>query len=166
MGLFFLIIIFLHYIRRKLANSKKNVPISRFKCLDGHVVRSKGELIIDNYLHLNGIRHIYEKTININGKPIKYDWYLPEGKLYIEYWGYHGKEYEARKKEKMRLYEKANLRLVSIENEIFDDIYKKLREMLGKYFNLTNSRMVSKYCPNCGVSLDGRFKEQFEPMDI
>ena len=54
--------------------------------MDGHVVKSKGELIIDNFLHNQGINHIYEKTIKVHGNPIKYDWYLPDIDVYIEYY--------------------------------------------------------------------------------
>jgi hypothetical protein len=48
--------------------------VSSLKCLDGHIVKSKGELIIDNYLTTLGIDHIYEKTIKIKGNNVKCDW--------------------------------------------------------------------------------------------
>ena len=133
--------------------------------MDGHVVKSKGELIIDNYLYIHGIKHFYEKTIRVNGNPIKYDWYLPEIKLYIEYWGFYGKEYEARKKEKIRLYNKGKLDLLSIENEMFDDIYKILDEKIGKFIDLKESINHMRYCPNCGFNLDERFKNKSKSIN-
>ena len=85
-----------------------------FKCLDGHIVRSKGELIIDNHLYRLGFEHEYENTIRIRGKPLKYDWYLSDYKIYMEYWGYYGKNYMKRKAEKLQMYRKGNLKLISI----------------------------------------------------
>ncbi|KKL83949.1 hypothetical protein LCGC14_1969600, partial [marine sediment metagenome] len=105
-GIIFVVFFVMGYwIIRKILKSlkKKYVPkvATSFRCLDGHVVRSKGELIIDNHLHRLGIEHEYENTIRVRGKPIKYDWYLPKSKIYIEYWGYHGKNYMKRKEEKL-----------------------------------------------------------------
>ena len=157
---------FFYQLFRYLRKKKKIIPISTFKCIDGHVVKSKGELIIDNYLYIYGIKHFYEKTIKINGNPIKYDWFLPDIKLYIEYWGFYGKEYEARKKEKIRLYNKGKLDLLSIENEMFDDIYKNLDERLGIFIDLKESNNQLKYCPNCGFNLDERFLQKSNSINI
>lgn len=165
MVLFFIVII-LYYAFKYLRKSRKSVLISSFKCIDGHVVKSKGELIIDNFLHINGIKHIYEKTIKVNGHSIKYDWYLPDIRIYIEYWGYYGKEYEARKKEKIKLYKKGKMLLLSIENEMFDDIYSNLRKKLGNYINITESRNQIRHCPNCGVILDDRFTQKSKSINI
>lgn len=58
-----LIFILVYYsvkkIIKKNEKSRKEDSISKFKTLDGHVVRSKGELIIDNYLYILGFNHIY-----------------------------------------------------------------------------------------------------------
>ena len=87
---------------------KKYLPqrATSFKCLDDHIVKSKGELIIDNHLYRLGLEHEYESTIKVRGHPIKYDWYLPKYDVYIEYWGYFGKDYMKRKAEKLVLYRK------------------------------------------------------------
>jgi len=132
-----LILLFIYYlikkIRKRSSKYRKPDQLTDFKCLDGHVVKSKGELIIDNFLYLNGIQHKYEKKIKIRGQTIKTDWYLPKYKVYIEYWGYYGKAYMKRKKKKLKLYKKANIKLVSIENEMFHDIYYHLKRYLKKY---------------------------------
>ena len=128
-----------------------------FKCLDGHIVRSKGELIIDNQLHRLGFEHDYEKTIRIRGKPLKYDWYLPDYKAYIEYWGYYGKKYMKRKTEKLRLYRKGNLKLISIEDIMLKDIYSNMEKKFRKIIKLKELDLVKKHCPNCGIELDKRF---------
>ena len=113
--------------KRKFSSLKR---VSSFKCLDGHIVKLKGELIIDNYLTILGIDLLYEKTIKIKGKNVKCDWYLPEIDVYMEYWGYSGKKYNKRKKEKLGLYKIANKKLISIDNMMFDDIYSNLDRML------------------------------------
>ncbi|TFG06177.1 MAG: hypothetical protein EU539_08345 [Promethearchaeota archaeon] len=158
-GVFFVFFyIFFFYLIKKLKKilKKKYLPetASSFKCLDGHVVRSKAELIIDNFLYNNGIKHVYENTIKIKGSSIKYDWYLPDHDIYIEYWGYFGKEYMKRKEEKIRLYKKGNLCLVSIEDIMFKDLYHHLKELLKKDIEFMDSK---KHCPNCGILLDERF---------
>ena len=161
-GLVFIIVFVACYIGgQKLRNffkkSEKPAQVTSFKCFDGHIVRSQGELIIDNHLHRLGIKHEYERTIRVRGNPIKYDWYLPKQDIYIEYWGFFGKEYEKRKEEKLNLYRKGKLRLISIENEMFSDIYSKLEKELKKYMILKETNIVKKHCPGCGFELDKRF---------
>ncbi len=151
----------IHYFIGKSLKDSKEGDTSEYpeqlKCLDGHIVKSRGELIIDNYLYRLKIKHIYEGEIRVNGHIIKYDWYLPDFDVYIEYWGYFGKEYLERKKEKIKLYEEGNLELISIEDEMFHDIYKYLREQLEKYGTIEPFERKKKFCPNCGVLLDERF---------
>lgn len=156
--IFIFIFTIILYIIRKLKKifQKKYIPetATSFKCLDGHIVRSKGELIVDNFLYNNNISHEYEKTININGNSIKYDWFLPDHEIYIEYWGYYGKDYMKRKEKKIKLYQKGKLNLISIEDIMFKDIYHNLGGVLRSYIKTMNSE---KHCPNCGIILDDRF---------
>ena len=87
--IFVVIFLIIYWVIEKILKSikKKYIPkiATSFKCLDGHVVKSKGELIIDNHLHRLGIEHEYENTIRVRGHPIKYDWFLPKYKIHIEY---------------------------------------------------------------------------------
>ena len=85
-------------------------------CKDSHKVRSYPELIIDNFLHENGINHEVEKSFDFNNKKYKCDFYLPDLNLFIEYWGiYHNENYLKRKEIKLILYKKLKLNLLSIE---------------------------------------------------
>jgi len=159
-GIIFVIcFVIIYWIIQKILKSlkKKYQPkkATSFKCLDGHVVRSKGELIIDNHLHRLGIDHEYENTIRLRGKPIKYDWYLPNFKIYIEYWGYYGKNYMKRKEEKLSLYRKGKLALISIEDIMLKDIYSNLEKELNRYIK---KDLIKRHCPNCGIELDKRFE--------
>jgi len=164
-----ILVIIILYIYRIIKNvfsikSKQKIYSSKsvrsFKCLDGHIVKSKGELIIDNYLTILKIDHLYEKTIKIKCNNVKCDWYLPEIDVYMEYWGYSGKKYNRQKHEKLRLYKIANKKLISIDNMMFDDIYSNLDSMLKKFFNPKDSKKISipKYCNYCGMELDNRYQ--------
>jgi len=117
------------------------VNFKNFKCLDGHLVKSKGELITDNYLYILGIRHEYEKKIKMLNHKVKCDWYLSEFNIYIEYWGFHGKNYLKRKKEKIKLYKKTKLKLKHFIN------IKEIEPLFG----------IKKHCSNCGIALDERY---------
>ena len=156
--LFVVCFVIVYWIINKIVKSikKKYKPkiATSFKCLDDHIVRSKGELIIDNHLHRLGIEHEYENTIRIRGMPIKYDWYLPKDKIYIEYWGYHGKDYMKRKEEKLRLYRKGKIKLISIEDIMLKDIYTNLEKELNRFIK---KDAIKRHCPNCGIELDNRF---------
>jgi hypothetical protein len=146
--------------KNRCKTKKKKVALNKYRCLDGHLVRSKGELIIDNYLYFLGISHIYERILILWGNKIKCDWFLPKYDLYIEYWGYTGKKYLERKEEKLRLYRKAKLELISIENWMFIDLYSNINKVLEKYVSLHQERYWKprkKFCTNCGSELDERF---------
>jgi predicted nuclease of restriction endonuclease-like RecB superfamily len=132
---------------------------TKFTCADNHVVRSKGEMIIDNWLTEQGIQHEYEKKISVHGHPIKYDWYLPKTNAYVEYWGFHGKTYMARKKEKINLYQSDHLTLISIEDKDLENIYVQLpRKLAGnqKKQKINAQNVEMKFCPNCGANLSDR----------
>ncbi|MBD3255884.1 MAG: helicase IV [Candidatus Lokiarchaeota archaeon] len=159
-GIIFLIIIVIvitYLVRKLILRFKKAQKIERptsYLCLDGHKVKSKGELIIDDLLFNLGIPHKYEETIQINGNSVKYDWYLPSCEVYIEYWGYYGKDYLKRKEEKKKLYRKAKLNLISVEDIMLENIHYNFKKELEKFIDLNSNK---KYCPNCGENLDNRF---------
>ncbi len=89
------------------------------KTLDGHLVRSKSEMLIDNFLYINGITHAYDKKLPIT--ELAYcDFYIPVTRnvtrgVYIEYWGLDDEEYLKRKAEKVELYIKYKLPLIEIK---------------------------------------------------
>lgn len=153
--LILLVVIFFTYksLKKRRERDKKkkqkkqpsqSIQIKKYTCLDGHVVKSKGELIIDNYLHLLKIEHKYERSIYLYGLKIKYDWYLPKYDVYIEYWGYGGKKYEKRKREKLHLYKKAKFNLISVENYMFYDIYSEFDKLLKKFIDMKKLKKLVK----------------------
>lgn len=94
----------------------------RYTCKDGHIVKSKSERDIDNYLFEHGISHAYERELpyGASEKEVLHpDFYLPnylgDGKhVYIEHWGYNENniQYKKTKKFKMPIYERLGITLI------------------------------------------------------
>lgn len=94
----------------------------KYTCKDGHIVKSKSERDIDNYLFEHGISHAYERELpyGATDKEVLHpDFYLPnylgDGKhVYIEHWGYNENniQYTKTKKFKMPIYKKLGITLI------------------------------------------------------
>jgi hypothetical protein len=101
---------------------------------DGHFVRSKAEMLIDNWLYMAEIVHAYERKLPIE-EEMYCDFYIPTGKVYIEFWGYENDEkYLARKQEKLAIYKKYNFNLIELtDKEVLnlDDILPRLLLKFG-----------------------------------
>lgn len=110
---------------------RKKFP-AEYRTSDGHYVRSRAEALIDNYFYNNGVVHAYEKKLNID-EPMYCDFYLPEGKIYIEFWGLEeDAKYSARKKQKLDLYSKYNFKLLELNNADLDNLDEVLETKLRK----------------------------------
>jgi hypothetical protein len=108
-----------------IADFRNKFP-PKHRATDGHWVRSKAELLIDNWLYVSGIAHAYERRLPIEEEAYC-DFYIPEGKVYLEYWGLErDPKYEARMKVKIELYEKYGLNLL----ELTDDHIRNLDDYL------------------------------------
>jgi hypothetical protein len=63
------------------------------------------------------------------------DFYIPKGKVYIEYWGYSDEpKYSARKQRKLEIYHKYNFHLIELtdkEMQNLDDTLPKLLLAFG-----------------------------------
>ncbi|MFX1418144.1 MAG: hypothetical protein ACFE9N_04395 [Promethearchaeota archaeon] len=62
-----------------------------------------------------------------------------------------------RKAEKLELYRKGRLKLISIEDIMLEDIYSHLEDELAKYIQFNLKILTNKHCTNCGIELDDRF---------
>lgn len=99
-----------------------------YRTTDGHWVRSKAEMLIDNWLYMSGIVHAYERQLPIE-EDIFCDFYIPEGKVYMEFWGLEkDPKYAVHKKEKIEIYRKYGLNLI----ELVDEHVKNLDDYLPK----------------------------------
>ncbi len=91
-----------------------------YTCRDGHIVKSKSERDIDNYLYDKKIAHAYEKKLyyldeNQQKQELTPDFYLPDKDIYIEHWGYDetNKKYTDIKKFKLDIYKRQNLTIIN-----------------------------------------------------
>lgn len=111
---------------------------AEYRTNDGHYVRSRAEVIISNWLFGECIAHAYEKRVPIE-EDVYCDFYIPKGKIYIEFWGYEDDEkYLARKQKKRELYKKYKLNLIEIDNSKINNIDDFLpRELLKFGINLS-----------------------------
>ncbi|MCF7370787.1 glycerol kinase [Vibrio sp. J2-3(2022)] len=101
---------------------------AKHRTLDGHYVRSKGELLIDNWLYLAGVVHAYERQLPID-QDVTSDFYLPGGKVYLQFWGSDTGEMAEADRETIRtVYEQHHFNLIEVKPSELD----KLDEVLPK----------------------------------
>jgi hypothetical protein len=119
-------------VENKESSFRVTFPASE-RAQDGHMVRSRGEMLIDNYLYVAGLAHAYERRLPIE-EECYCDFYLPKGNVYIEFWGLEeDKDYVDRKKIKLELYKKYNLNLIELKNEHISNLDDHLPRMLLKF---------------------------------
>ncbi len=84
------------------------------RAADGHFVRSRAEMLIDNWLYMAEIVHAYERKLPIE-EDVYCDFYIPTGKVYIEFWGLENDpKYAARKEQKKSIYAKYGFNLIEL----------------------------------------------------
>ncbi len=113
---------------------RKKYP-AEYRTKDGHYVRSKAELTIDDSLYLWGIAHAYEKKLPNTEEDVYSDFHIPSGSgrpkaVYIEYWGMENDEkYNQRKNKKIEIYNMLGLSLIQLN----DADIKNIEDSLQKY---------------------------------
>ncbi len=106
---------------------------AKHRSADGHFVRSKAEMIVDNWLYMAEIVHAYERKLPIE-EDLYCDFYIPTGKVYIEYWGYENDpKYLARKKQKIEIYKKYNFNLIELQDKDVQNLDDVLPRLLLKF---------------------------------
>ncbi|MCF6190873.1 MAG: hypothetical protein L3J51_10360 [Cocleimonas sp.] len=121
---------------------KVNLEISEFRnefpakhrAIDGHFTRSKAEILIDNWLYMFEIVHAYERKLPIE-EDVYSDFYIPTGKVYIEYWSNEkNTKYLHHKRIKQGIYKKYGFNLIELEDkdvQNLDDILPKILLKFG-----------------------------------
>lgn len=100
---------------------------------DGHMVRSRGEAMIDAFFYENRIVHAYEKLVPVE-QTMYCDFYLPELNVYVEFWGMESNpKYKARKTKKLELYGQNDLKLIEIKDEHINNLEDYLTGQLVKF---------------------------------
>jgi hypothetical protein len=108
---------------------------AEYRTKDGHYVRSKAELTIDDSLYLWGIPHAYEKKLPNTTENVYSDFHIPSGNdrpkaVYIEYWGMENDpKYNERKNKKIEIYNQLGLNLIQLN----DSDIKNIEDCLQKY---------------------------------
>ena len=107
------------------------------RCEYGHYVRSKNEVIVDNWLYSHGVCHAYEKAVyDPEGDDWLYcDFYVPELGLYIEIWGMTTEGYTARRARKVEIYRRLGCRLLEIDGDAMKNVDDVLSRELARYAN-------------------------------
>lgn len=111
----------------------------KYKCKDGHIVKSIAEKIIDDYLFDNSIAHAYEKALPIDENPehdLHPDFCLQnfknKGDVYIEHWGFENgsRSYDESEKYKLEIYKKRGITLICTYTDDTQDITASLDRKL------------------------------------
>lgn len=105
----------------------------KFRAEDGHLVRSRAELLIDNWLFHKGIAHAYERRVPIE-KEMYCDFFIPFGKkIWIEFWGLDEEKYEKRKEMKKSYYKKDGKNLIELTAKDVDNLDDILPQLLRPF---------------------------------
>ena len=101
------------------------------KAADGHKCDSVSEILVDNWLHKNKIRHL--RNVSYPNSNHLTDWAINNGKIFIEYFGLasDSPRYDRVVKEKQKLCKKNKIKLIEIYPK---DLYPK---------NLLSTRLTS-----------------------
>jgi hypothetical protein len=142
----------------------KNGLEGRINQADQNRYKSEGERKIADFLVCNNIRYQYEAPILINSYDSKAriwypDFYLPEFKTYIEYYGIAGDpEYELGIKKKKLSYQKSGVDVISlypwsfrkdwrgyIMQELESNILRRYHDLMGKPYWSKNNHTANSH---------------------
>ena len=122
----------------------KNKYVGTRKCADGHIVKSKSENLIDDYLYRKGIPHAYEKALPIDENKdhdLHPDFCLenylgPNQDVYIEHWGLENGSisYNEIEEYKLKQYKELEITVICTYEEDTNDIEASLSRKLNKKF--------------------------------
>ena len=144
------------------------------KTYNMEIVKSYEEMIIANFLYINGINYIYEATYK--GKcdfPYKPDFYLPDYDIYIEHFGIskegraeqyssvEEQKYIQQMESKREIHKKNNTKLIETYSYEYKDgvLFENLRNKLDQYkveYNNFNRENIYK------VFLNYKFSNEFK----
>lgn len=113
-------------------NFREKFPAT-FRTKDGHMVRSRAEVIIDNALYDYKLAHAYERKLPIE-EDLYSDFFIPTENVYIEFWGMEDDpKYAERKKVKIEIYKKYDFKLIELTDSDISNLDDHLPKKLLKY---------------------------------
>lgn len=118
-------------------NDFRNKFPAKIRADDGHLVRSRAEKIIDDWLYRNGIVHCFERKVPLE-EEIYCDFFIPNGNIWIEFWGKEDEKYLKRKEIKKRFYKSNKKNLIELNNEDIEKLDDVLPPKLMKFSKLFN----------------------------
>lgn len=97
-------------------------------------VRSRYERKMINFFEENDIRYVYEPLLVLGKAKLHPDFYLPDYKVYVEFWGMadFSPSYRIYMARKLKLYSKHNVPLISIYPRHLKDIRKSFFQLLER----------------------------------
>lgn len=106
-----------------ILDPRKKWP-TKYRCSDGHYVRSRAELLIDNWLFDKRIIHIYERQVTFaSNEKFLCDFYLPDFNAYVEFWGKTDDYYVKRRNIKTSLYKTLeNVKLIELDDKALENL--------------------------------------------
>ncbi len=113
-------------------NFREKFPAT-LRTKDGHMVRSRAEVIIDNALYDYKLAHAYERKLPIE-EDLYSDFFIPTENVYIEFWGMEDDpKYAERKKAKIEIYKKYDFKLIELNDNDISNLDDHLPKKLLKY---------------------------------
>ena len=103
---------------------------AKHRTTDGHYVRSKSEMLIDNWLYLAGLVHAYERKLPIE-EDVECDFYLPAGKIYIEFLADDADQ--EKQQYKQGIYQKYQFNLIELSESEVQNLDYHLRTKLHAF---------------------------------
>lgn len=163
------------------------VRTNYFLTLNGERTKSFGELLIANFLYVNGVPYNYEREYSPNNNMPKEgsyrpDFYIPETKTYIEYFGtdesgntapyIDSEEYNRQMAWKIETHRKGNTRLIQLfyhqnrDGVMLDALRRALKNSGVKFERKTSEQILEKINESNKnkkfVELLIRFLEQYQ----
>jgi len=110
---------------------RKKYPAEyRSEC--SHDVRSRAELVICNWLYHHHVTHSYERKVPV-AENLLCDFYIPDGDLYVEYWGRDEESYRKKRERKTSIYNANGLKLIELQDADLRRLDDVLPRKLLKY---------------------------------
>jgi hypothetical protein len=124
------------------------------KTKDGHYVRSNYELLFDNYLSYNNIKHLSEGLISQrHSRKFQFDFKLKlnnKKDVFVEIWGYtrnrnkQEKDYHEKRLIKEKVYRDLNLNLIGIPADIYEKTFIEIYDYFSKSISVFDTKYIAK----------------------
>jgi hypothetical protein len=122
-----------HKIAKPIIDNFREKFPATFRTKDGHMVRSRAEVIIDNALYDYKLAHAYERKLPIE-EDLYADFFIPSENVYIEFWGMEDDaKYVERKNVKIEIYKKYDFKLIELNDSDISNLDDHLPKKLLKY---------------------------------